>query len=80
MHATTNDNPFLKIGLEFVENKVQITNLAAKLEVTHDDCNFSTSQQQDNEDQKQKSKDIINLVPPNGSEDEKEFNEDSTKG
>jgi len=54
--------------------------LAAKLEVTHDDCDFSASEDENNEDDGQESKDVIELMQPDRRENEEEFDEDCTEG
>jgi len=53
--------------------------LAAKLEVTHDDCDFSASEDENNEDDGQESKDVIELMQPDRRENEEEFDEDGTE-
>jgi len=54
--------------------------LTTQLEVAHDDGDFGTGQDQDDEDDEQESKDVIELVTPNGRQDEEELDEYGTKG
>jgi hypothetical protein len=53
--------------------------LAAKLEVTHYNSDFGTSQNQNDKDNEQESKNVIELVSPNSSQNKEELNKHSSK-
>jgi len=54
--------------------------LATKLEVAHDDGDLGASQDQNDEDNGQKSKNVVELMQPNGGQDEEQFDEDGSEG
>jgi len=53
--------------------------LTTKLEVTHDDGDLSTCQDEDQEHDSKETEDVIELVKPNWWKNEEQLNEDSTK-
>ena len=53
--------------------------LTTQLKVAHDNGYLSTRENQNNENDWQKAKDVIKLVQPNGRQDEEQFDKDSSK-
>lgn len=53
--------------------------LSAQLEVAHHDSDLSTSENKDDENHEQETKNVIKLVSPKSSEDKEELNEDSSE-
>lgn len=54
--------------------------LVTELEVAHNDGDFSAGDDEDQEDDEEETKDIVELVEPDGGHDEEDFNENSTEG
>lgn len=50
------------------------------MEVTHQDSNLRAGDDQNNENQKQESKDIVDTAEPNAVHNEIQLNEDGTEG
>lgn len=52
----------------------------AELEVYHDDSDFRASDDENDENEEEEGEEIVNLLEPDGGEDEEEFYENSTEG
>jgi hypothetical protein len=49
------------------------------LEVTHDDGDFSACQNENDKDNEEETKDIVESISPNGSENEEQLNKHGTE-
>lgn len=84
-YATTIGNPGkiqTKMGLIFItfQFKLQWTYLSTKLEIHHHNRDLRTRHDKDQIHKEQESKEVVELVFPNGSEDEEQLYEHGSKG